>query len=97
MKPSIQFLKTISLFETLPATALAEISALSQPRAVEEGSFFFMQGDEARHMYILTAGRVKLSQVSPDGQQVGMRMLWRPKKPEYGRNLSFCIVLSFPA
>jgi CRP-like cAMP-binding protein len=55
--------------------ALEELSNLSRLRAVEEGSFFFMQGDEARHMYVLTQGQVKLTQLSPDGQQVVMRML----------------------
>ncbi len=34
-----------------------------------------MQGDETRHMYVLTQGQVKLTQLSPDGQQVVMRML----------------------
>ena len=34
-----------------------------------------MQGDEVRHMYVLTAGQVKLTQLSPDGQQVVMRMV----------------------
>jgi CRP-like cAMP-binding protein len=42
---------------------------------VEEGSFFFMQGDEARHMYILTGGQTKLTQLSPDGQQVIIRVM----------------------
>lgn len=59
--------------------ALGEMAALSQLRAVEEGSFFFMQGDEARHMYVLTQGRIKLTQVSTDGQQVGLRMIVPPQ------------------
>jgi CRP-like cAMP-binding protein len=72
-------LQTVSLFQALPEAALEEIAASSQPRMVEGGSFFFMQGDEARHMYVLTQGRVKLSQVSVDGQQVGMRMVVPPQ------------------
>lgn len=75
MNPTIALLQKISLFESLPTTALEELANLSRPRAVEEGSFFFMQGDEARHMYVLTEGQVKLTQLSPDGQQVIMRML----------------------
>jgi CRP-like cAMP-binding protein len=67
------------LFQPLPLVALEELAAHSQPRMVEQGSFFFMQGDEARHMYVLTQGRIKLSQVSADGQQVGMRMVVPPQ------------------
>lgn len=70
MKPSIAFLQTTPLFQPLPLAALEELAAHSQSRMVEQGSFFFMQGDEARHMYVLTQGRVKLSQVSADGQQI---------------------------
>lgn len=79
MKPSIAFLQTTPLFRPLPLAALEELATHSQPRMVEQGSFFFMQGDEARHMYVLTQGRVKLSQVSADGQQVGMRMVVPPQ------------------
>lgn len=75
MNSTIALLQKISLFEPLPTAALEELVNLSRPRAVEEGSFFFMQGDEARHMYVLTEGQVKLTQISPDGQQVIMRML----------------------
>ena len=75
MKPTLEFLQTVSLFKTLPEAALDEIATSSRPRAVEEGGFFFMQGDEARHMYVLTQGRVKLTQVSADGQKVGLRMV----------------------
>ncbi len=79
MEDSILFLQSVDLFHSLPEAALVELNFLSQPRAVEEGSFFFMQGDEARHMYVLTQGRVKLTQVSVDGQQVGMRMVVPPQ------------------
>lgn len=71
----LAFLQGVPLFQPLPEAALKEIAALSHLRAMEEGGFFFMQGDEARYMYVLTRGRVKLSQVSVDGQQVGMRMI----------------------
>ncbi len=75
MNPTQSFLQTVPLFQSLPAEALEEVATLSRPRAVEEGGFFFMQGDEARYMYVLTAGRVKLTQIAPSGQQVGMHMV----------------------
>jgi CRP/FNR family transcriptional regulator, nitrogen oxide reductase regulator len=68
-------LKRVTLFQSLPETALAEVVRLSTMRSVEEGGYFFMQGDEARHLYVLTVGRVKLIQLTIDGQQVAMRMV----------------------
>jgi CRP/FNR family transcriptional regulator, nitrogen oxide reductase regulator len=68
-------LKEVALFKALPAPALEEVAALALVRAIEKGSFYFMQGDEARYLYVLTQGRVKLSQVTVDGQQVALRML----------------------
>lgn len=79
MKASIPFLQTVPLFQPLPLPALEQLAGCGQPRTVEEGAFFFMQGDEARHMYVLTEGQVKLSQVSVDGQQVGMRIVAPPQ------------------
>jgi CRP-like cAMP-binding protein len=73
--PTAELLKRVTLFQTLPEQALAEIARLSTVRSVEEGGYYFMQGDEARYLYILTVGRVKLTQVTIDGQQVAMRMV----------------------
>jgi CRP-like cAMP-binding protein len=37
---------------------------------VKEKEFFFFQGDTADRLYILASGKVKLTQVTPDGQQI---------------------------
>ena len=39
-------------------------------RQVEVGEFFFHQGEDAQTLYVITSGRVKLSQVTEDGNQV---------------------------
>jgi CRP-like cAMP-binding protein len=44
-------------------------------RSIEEGEFFFFQGDPATHFYILITGRAKLLQTNPAGQQVNLRTL----------------------
>ncbi|MFZ5880381.1 MAG: Crp/Fnr family transcriptional regulator [Chloroflexota bacterium] len=44
-------------------------------RAVEEGAFFFLQGEPAHYLYILISGRAKLCQIGLDGQQVNLRTL----------------------
>lgn len=44
-------------------------------RSIEEGEFFFFQGDPATYFYILVAGRAKLLQTNPAGQQVNLRTI----------------------
>lgn len=51
------------------------IAELGIPRAVEEGAYFFFQGDVAEYLYIMMDGRAKLCQISSDGQQVNLRTL----------------------
>lgn len=51
------------------------IARLGILRAVEEGAYFFFQGELADHLYIMKDGRAKLCQISPDGQQVNLRTL----------------------
>lgn len=51
------------------ATRLAILSE-GHPRRIESGGFFFHQGEEALWMYILRTGRVKLVQLTQEGDQV---------------------------
>ena len=44
-------------------------------RSLEKGSFFFQQEDPAEYLYLLATGRVKMCQVTEDGQQVTMRII----------------------
>jgi len=44
-------------------------------RSLEEGEFFFFQGDPATYTYVLTSGLAKLLQTNPAGQQVNLRTI----------------------
>src|SRR6266545_2202430 len=44
-------------------------------RSIEDGEFFFFQGDPATYFYVLITGRAKLLQTNPAGQQVNLRTL----------------------
>jgi len=44
-------------------------------RSIEEGEFFFFQGDPAVYFYILVTGKAKLLQSNQSGQQVNLRTL----------------------
>jgi CRP/FNR family transcriptional regulator, nitrogen oxide reductase regulator len=65
----------VPLFEGLSPDRLAEIVSLSYPRDTNAGEFFFNEGDHADEFLVLTAGRVKLTQVTPDGQQIVLRLI----------------------
>jgi len=44
-------------------------------RSIEQDEFFFLQGDPAQYLYVLTVGQVKLLQSNPSGQQVNLRTI----------------------
>jgi len=44
-------------------------------RTIEDGEFFFFQGDPATYFYVLISGRAKLLQSNPAGQQVNLRTI----------------------
>ncbi len=65
--------------EALANATDADLKALAENallRNVEEGGYFFMQGDPATHVHILTQGQVKLLQSNPAGQQVNLRTVY---------------------
>lgn len=66
----IEIIQENQLFQDLNREALQEILAYAQTRTAEEDSFFFLEGNPATHLYILLDGSVKLTQVTPNGQQV---------------------------
>lgn len=59
-----------SLLKDLTPSEQQQIMAHGRSRNVPQNSFFFHQGEEAETLYLLLKGRVKLSQVTPDGAQV---------------------------
>jgi CRP-like cAMP-binding protein len=63
-------LRHIPLFEGLPLDTLARIVGLAHPKEVHSEGFFFNEGDKAELFFVLRTGRVKLSQLTPEGHQV---------------------------
>lgn len=69
-------LRQVIVFQNATADDLNQILSHSITRSVEEGEFFFFQGDPADYLYVLTAGQVKLLQSNPSGQQVNLRTIY---------------------
>lgn len=73
-----KILRQVSLFAGLEAKELQGILLAARLVQVEEGSYYFMQGDPAAGIFVLIEGRVKLVQVSLAGQQVLMGVVLPP-------------------
>lgn len=68
-------LKQVNVFTEATDDDLAKIVQNGFLRSVEEGEFFFFQGDRAEYVYVLTSGQVKLLQSNPNGKQVNIRTI----------------------
>lgn len=67
---NLQALQQIHLFQGLSLQELPVVIQAARLRRVEDGTFFFLQGDPATLFYVLVQGQVKLTQVTPEGDQV---------------------------
>ncbi len=75
MKTDPTNLRRVNVLREAPDEDLRLILDRAIPRSIEEGEFFFFQGDPARYLYILTSGRAKLTQSSTAGHQVSLRVI----------------------
>jgi CRP-like cAMP-binding protein len=70
-----EIVRQSNLFKDVDPDIFTQVMDTSLPRSVEEDGYFFMQGDPATHAYILIKGRVKMIQITPNGQQITMRIM----------------------
>ncbi|WP_245484950.1 Crp/Fnr family transcriptional regulator [Ciceribacter ferrooxidans] len=67
--------RSLSLFEKMGDADLDKLLAFANSRRVPQGGSVFEQGDAATHFYLLLHGRLKVMQVTPDGQQIIVRVV----------------------
>jgi CRP-like cAMP-binding protein len=63
-------LARVPLFAGLDATTLTDVLANARPRRVPAGGFYFRENEPATHVYVLTEGRLKITQLTPEGHQI---------------------------
>ena len=68
-------LAAVPLFHGVDATALARIRRLAHSKTIEAGDHFFSEGEEADGFFVLIRGRVKVTQLTPEGHQVLLRLV----------------------
>jgi CRP/FNR family transcriptional regulator, nitrogen oxide reductase regulator len=66
----LELVSSSPFFRGLAADELQAALQMAQRRSLPRGSYFFHQGEPASTFYILLAGRVRLTQLSPEGHQV---------------------------
>jgi CRP/FNR family transcriptional regulator, nitrogen oxide reductase regulator len=66
-------LRDVDLFQDLDEAGIERVARAAQQRRILADSFLVHQGDPARHLHVLLSGRLKLTQVTVDGQQVLLR------------------------
>lgn len=68
-------IRPLGLFDGMPDDALDEVLSLAGSRRYAVGETLFEQGQQADRFYVLLHGRLRVTQVTPQGQQVVMRMV----------------------
>ncbi len=72
---SLQSLQQIDLLQGLRAAEQEVVAQAARRCRVEQEASFFQQGDPAVFLYVLLKGRVKLTQLTPEGQEVILRFI----------------------
>ena len=64
---------SVQLFAGLEAGEIERVVQAGRIRRVEGGAYLYFQGDSASHLHVLLAGNIRLSQLTPEGQQIILR------------------------
>lgn len=67
--------RSVPLLANLAAAERAAILTNASLKAYAAGDVVFEQGAEASHFFILVSGRLRVHQVTPEGQQIIVRMV----------------------
>lgn len=75
MKIDRRVIKSLPLFDKIADDELDRLLAHAASRLVAQGEAVFEQGERAEHFFLLLHGRLKVTQVTPDGQQIIVRVV----------------------
>ncbi len=67
--------RKLSLFAKMSDDELDKLVSYATIKRVPPGEAIFEQGDDAVLFYLLLHGRLKVNQITPDGQQIIVRMV----------------------
>ena len=70
-----ELMREVALFASLPDAALAEIAEASRSREAAASETFFREAEPAESFFVMQSGSVKLTQITPEGHQVVLRLV----------------------
>jgi CRP-like cAMP-binding protein len=70
-----ELLARVPWFAAIGDDALRQVAAEARTRHVEAGAAFFREGEPAAALFVVEQGSVKLTQLSPEGHQVVLRLV----------------------
>ncbi len=68
-------LRPVALFAGLDVSVLLSVSEAARLREAKAGASFFREGDPAESFFVVQSGSVKLTQLTPEGHQVVLRLI----------------------
>lgn len=74
-KSLLELLARSPLFGGAKASELEDALDLASRRRLEKGEFFFHQDEPADFFYVIVEGQVRLSQLTPEGHQIIIRIM----------------------
>jgi CRP-like cAMP-binding protein len=74
-RANAELLRRVSLFDGLTEEVLNAVASEARVRSVVQGDAFFHAGDPSGSFYVVKIGSVKVTQLTPEGHQVVLRML----------------------
>src|SRR5512147_1798870 len=69
----MEHLRRVGVFQGIAPDDLARIAQAARRRQIPAGTFLFHQGDAAEVIYVPVQGRLKLTQITPEGHEVILR------------------------
>lgn len=68
-------LKNVYLFKTMPTSQLDAISALGQTQKYNAGDTIFARGDQAKALYLIKHGSIRIQQAGKSGDDIAVATL----------------------
>ncbi len=75
-----RLLAGVPFFKGIDEAALDELRLLGRLKRAAQGGYFFHQGEDAEYLYVLLEGKVRLIQISAEGQNVPLHIV-QPGEP----------------
>jgi len=75
IEKNLEILGAVHVLKDIKEDDRNRLAQISIHRSVEEGGFFYMQGDKADYVHILSSGLAKLCKITADGQQANLRTI----------------------